>query len=424
MVARRVVLEHGVRHLILLGRRGRAAEGVGALEDELLALGAEVTIAACDAADRDALAAVIEAVPAQHPLRGVVHAAGVIDDGTIASLTPERLDAVLAPKVDAVLHLHELTERLDLTAFVIFSSAAGTFGKGGSGNYAAANAFLDAFAGHRRARGLPAISIGWGLWAEASDISDGLREVDRMQMARAGVGALSTEAGLRLFDAAARTDMGHVIAAYLDTSGLAALAEMELLPALLRGLLATTARGAGSGRSGSLARRLQSLPREEWEGAMHEAVRAEVAAVLGHSSPATVDPHLTFKELGFDSLMALELRNQLSMVTGLRLAATLVFNYPTTAVLAESLLQRIAEDAPIDRGVAVRAELERLEAAVANARMDDRERGMLQERLQSLAVRMSGESGAAEEEEAVARDIQAASAEEVIDFIDRQLGVA
>ncbi len=351
LVARHVVAEHGVRHVILVSRRGRAADGAVELEDELFALGARVTIAACDAADRDALAAVIEAVPDEHPLGAVVHAAGVIDDGTIASLTAGQVDRVLAPKVQAAWHLHELTEHLDLGAFVLFSSAAGTFGKGGSSNYAAANAFLDALAAHRRARGLPAISIGWGLWAQASDISDGLREVDRMRMSRAGVGALSAQEGLRLFDLACRADASVVIAARLDTAALDALAGTELLPALLRDLAGASAGRSQSGRSGSLARHLRGVAADERGGAMLEAVRAEVAAVLSQGPAAAIDPRLTFKELGFDSLMALELRNQLSVLTGLRLPATLAFNYPTTAVLADHLLERIARSEAVEGAV-------------------------------------------------------------------------
>ncbi|MYW15125.1 SDR family NAD(P)-dependent oxidoreductase, partial [Streptomyces sp. SID2955] len=166
LVARHLVTEHGVRHLLLVSRRGRTAPGAAELADSLGGLGATVTVAACDAADRAELAELLRTVPAEHPLTAVVHAAGVLDDGVIESLTPDQVEAVLRPKVDAAVHLHELTRDLDLAAFVLFSSAAGTFGGAGQGNYAAANAFVDALAAHRRAHGLPAVSLGWGFWAE------------------------------------------------------------------------------------------------------------------------------------------------------------------------------------------------------------------------------------------------------------------
>jgi pimaricinolide synthase PimS1 len=422
LLARHLVAVHGVRHLLLASRRGRAAEGAGALEDELVALGAEVTIAACDVADRDALEALIESVPARWPLRAVVHAAGVIDDGVIGSLTRERVDRVLAPKVDAALHLHGLTGHLDLTAFVLFSSGAGTFGKAGSGNYAAANAFLDALAARRRAQGLPAISIGWGLWAQATDISGGLRDVDRTRMSRVGVGELSAQEGLELFDRACRTDAALAIAARLDTAALRTMAEIEMLPALFRELAPRSGRRAPRGRDGWLGRRLRSVPAGERARTALEAVRSEVAAVLGHASPGSVDPHVTFKELGLDSLAAIELRNQLSLITGRRLAATLVFNYPTTAALADHLLGGVVAEEGFDQ-ILVHRELESLERAISMAAMDNREQAAARRRLQAL---VAGVGGAREDtaEGAVADEIQSASAEEVIDFIDRQLGTA
>jgi acyl transferase domain-containing protein/NADP-dependent 3-hydroxy acid dehydrogenase YdfG len=344
LVARHLVVEHGVASLILLSRRGPAADGALELQGELAELGAEVQILACDVADRDALAGAIDSLPPSLPLRAVVHVAGVIEDGVVDSLRPEQLDGVLAPKLDAALHLHELTREMSLDAFVLFSSAAGTLGKAGSSNYAAANAALDALAERRRAQGLPGLSIGWGLWAQDSDISAGLRDIDRQRMVRAGVDALSSEEGLRLLDLAVRANVAHAIAARLDTSALGALAQAEMLPALLRDLAPRSVRRVPRGRSASLQRRLLAVSDGERERVALEAVREEVAAVLGHGSPNAVSPQLTFKDLGFDSLTALELRNQLSLISGLRLPATLVFNHPTTEAVAGYLVQRLARD--------------------------------------------------------------------------------
>jgi acyl transferase domain-containing protein/acyl carrier protein len=421
LVARHLVLEHGVRHLLLASRRGSAAPGAGELESELAALGAETRIVACDVADRDLLKALIESIPEDHPLGGVVHAAGAIDDGTIESLTAGQIDRVLSPKVNAALNLHELTSHLPLKAFVLFSSAAGTLGKAGSGNYAAANSFLDALAERRRAQGLPAISIGWGLWEQETEISDGLREIDRLRFSSAGVGALTAEEGLRLFDRAARVDRAYTIAVRLDAAALRVLVDAEMLPALLRGLAPPVSRRNARGRRGSLARRLRELPESERASAVVEEVRREVARILGHPSPAAVDARRTFKELGFDSLTALELRNQLSLVADLRLPATLVFNYPTSAKVAEYLLHRF-EQTTIAAETPVYGELERLQSAISTAALDDDQRTAVLARLQALISEMSGASGALEQP-AGAQDLQSATADELIEFIDTELGV-
>ncbi|MFD7284619.1 type I polyketide synthase [Streptomyces sp. NPDC059863] len=326
LVARHLVVRHGVRRLVLASRRGH----VGGLHDELVGLGAEVTAVACDVADRDAVAALL----AEHPVTAVVHAAGVLDDGVIESLTPERIDTVFRPKVDAAWHLHELTRDLDLSAFVLFSSAAGTFGNAGQANYAAANAYLDALAQHRRAGGLPATSLAWGLWADASGMTDELAAADRGRLSRAGVAALSAGEGLRLFDAAIALPSAVAVPMRLDLAPLRA--HPEAVPALLRALV-RTARPEAAKPDGSLAARISALPEDERLPLLLDLVRTCVAAVLGHASAAEVEPERAFGELGFDSLTAVELRNRLDAVTGLRLPATLVFDYPTPLVLAGHL---------------------------------------------------------------------------------------
>lgn len=216
LVARHLVTAHGIRNLVLAGRRGAAATGAAELRAELTALGATVTIAACDVSDREAVRALLSSVPAEHPLTAVVHSAGVLDDVTITGLGEERLDRVFGPKVDAALALHELTEGMDLAAFVLFSSAAATFGDAGQGNYAAANAFLDAFAQHRRALGLPATSMAWGLWAERSGMTGHLGVADVARMRRSGTLELTSAAGLAMFDAAVAGVDPQVVAMALD----------------------------------------------------------------------------------------------------------------------------------------------------------------------------------------------------------------
>ncbi|WP_446459486.1 SDR family NAD(P)-dependent oxidoreductase, partial [Streptomyces nojiriensis] len=224
LLARHLVTERGVRHLLLTSRRGPAAAGAAELVAELAALGAEAAVVACDASDREALAALLAGIPAEHPLTAVVHTAGHLDDGLVPSLTPERIDAVLRPKVDAALHLDELTRDLDLSAFVLFSSAAGTLGSPGQANYAAANAFLDALAQRRRAAGLPAVSLAWGLWEQRSEMTGDLTDADVQRMARAGLAPLSSEEGLALFDTVSDlTGTGTVfVAMRLDTAPLRA----------------------------------------------------------------------------------------------------------------------------------------------------------------------------------------------------------
>ncbi len=342
-LARHLVTGHGVRRLLLVSRRGADAPGAADLKAELAALGAEATWAACDLAERDALARLLAATPVD----SVVHTAGVLDDGVIAALTPERVGAVLAPKADAVLNLDELTG--PSTTFVLFSSAAGVFGNPGQGNYAAANAFLDAFARHRHAQGRPTVSLAWGLWEQEGAMADALDEAGRSRMARSGVLPLPTEDGLRLFDAALASNEPVLVPVRLDTAALRNRAA-ETVPALLRGLVRVSLRGtAQRAAAGSLAERLAGLAADERDEALLELVRGEVAAVLGHSSSRAVQPTYAFQDLGFDSLTAVELRNRLATATGLRLPATLVFDHPTPAALARHIGTELLGEAPRSR---------------------------------------------------------------------------
>ncbi|MGW0769417.1 type I polyketide synthase [Streptomyces sp. NPDC002676] len=350
LVARHLVAERGVRRLLLTSRQGKAAPGAAELAAELRELGACVTVAAVDVADREALAEVLAAVPQDHPLTGVVHTAGVVDDGVIGSQTPERLAAVLRPKVDGAWNLHELTADADLSLFVLFSSLAGTLGGAGQGNYAAANTFLDALAVHRRAIGRPAVSLAWGMWARLSGMTEGLSEAELQRLRRAGLGALSDQEGLALFDAASAGADATLVPMRLDPSGLGGQSSGELLPPLLRDLVRTPARRAArpAAGTGGLRQALAELPEAEWEQFLGTAVRDQVAAVLGHSSGAVIDADQPFTDMGFDSLGAIELRNRLTAAGGVQLPATLIFDHPTPAAVAAHLRGLLATAAAED----------------------------------------------------------------------------
>ncbi|MCP3803258.1 SDR family NAD(P)-dependent oxidoreductase [Allokutzneria sp. A3M-2-11 16] len=388
LLARHLVREHGVRNLLLLSRRGSAPE----LEADLRELGADVTIAACDAADRDALATVLSG----HSVTTVIHAAGVLDDGVVQSLTPERLEAVMRPKVDAAVNLRELTG--DLDAFVLFSSAAATFGGPGQANYAAANAYLDAFAQRSRAEGGPAQSLAWGLWAERSEMTGHLGEADRKRMSSVGVARMSTEEGLALFDAAVRSDRPVLLPMRLEPALLRADAAM--LPPLLHGLVRAGRRAAATRGDGgsSLLATLSGLSAGEQESILMDLVREGVAAVLGHSSPESVRAGTAFKEIGFDSLTAVELRNRLTAATGVRLPVTLVFDHPTPAAVAAHLLAELAPetaDAAPEPGTSedeVRAAL----AAIPLSRL--RDAGVLDTLLEIAGLTGPGEDDASLDE--------------------------
>ncbi|WP_425585595.1 SDR family NAD(P)-dependent oxidoreductase, partial [Streptomyces lunalinharesii] len=337
VLARHLVAEHGVRELLLVSRSGERAPGVGELVAELSALGAEVVVRACDVTDRAAVLALV----AGHRVSAVVHAAGVLDDGLVVGLTPERLSGVLRPKVDAAWHLHEATRDVDLAAFVVFSSVAGTFGSPGQGNYAAANAFLDALMVRRRGLGLPGVSLAWGPWERSGGMTGSLTDADVDRLSRSGVPPLSVAQGLALFDAALTTGDATSVPARLD---LPALRAQGQVPPLLRSLIRGRSRRAAAADSTiatGLRERLASLNPVERQEVLLDLVRGQVALVLGHADATDVHPARAFRELGFDSLTSVELRNRLNTVTGLRLPATMVFDYPTIEVLVSYVLDEL-----------------------------------------------------------------------------------
>ncbi|MEW2118305.1 SDR family NAD(P)-dependent oxidoreductase [Streptomyces sp. NPDC005474] len=344
LFARHLVTEYGVRHLLLSSRRGPDAPGAPELAEELTALGAEVTVAAADVGDRDAVAALIASVPAAHPLTAIVHTAGVLADATVQSLTEDRLDAVLLPKADAARHLHELTRDLDLTAFLLFSSVSGLTGTPGQANYAAANTWLDALAQHRAVHGLPATSLAWGLWDGTAGMGATLTDADIARWTRAGLPPLTPEQGLALFDLALSSDQPLLAPMALDAGRLAA--SDAPVPALYRGLVRTRPRratpsGAAGGAESGWVRQTAALPEAKRADAVLTLVRATVAAVLGHSGAGAVDPGRAFNDIGFDSMAGVDLRNRLAAATGLRLSATSVFDHPTPAALAAYVLTRV-----------------------------------------------------------------------------------
>ncbi|MGW7298175.1 type I polyketide synthase [Streptomyces sp. NPDC054829] len=433
LLARHLVTRHGARNLLLVGRRGPDAPGARELVDELSALGARADLVACDTADRDALAALLATVPAERPLTAVVHTAGVLADGVIGSLTQEHLDTVLAAKVNSALHLHDLTRGSELRAFVLYSSLAGIFGGAGQGNYAAANAFLDALARQRRAQGLPAQSLAWGLWEERSAMTGKLDGADLRRMARGGVVPMPSEQALELFDAAVATDRAVLVPARFDTAGLRT-PDGEV-PALLRSLVrpvpgrrtGTAPAAEGAGTAERLRERLAGLDAEARFGLLVDLVRDHAAAVLGYADSDAVDAERGFLEMGFDSLTAVELRNRLTAATGLRLPATLLFDYPTPVGLARHLREQTAPGAAASVQP-VLAQLDLLEGVLEEIAGDESVRSTLAGRLRGLLTRLDGPTGtavgdpAAEPALAVEERLESASDDDLFDFIDRQFG--
>jgi acyl transferase domain-containing protein len=405
--------------LVLASRSGPAAPGVAVLAASLAAQGARVLVAACDTADPAALAGLLARLPADAPLRMVVHAAGVVDDGVIGSLTPDRVDAVMRPKADAAWHLHRLTVGADLDAFILFSSAAAAFGGSGQGNYAAANGFLDGLASYRRAAGLPATSMAWGLWAMASGISGHLTETDRARIARSGMGALGPEAGLALFDLALAADGPLLVPMHLDQR-----ADPGQMPGLLRALVHPDARRAaeaGQARAGGslLKERLAGASEADQRSIILDLVKAHVAAVLGYGSPGRIEAGREFHELGFDSLTAIELRNQLTSATGLRLSATLVFDHPTPVILAGHLRQEIMRDGVPLAAMALE-EISKLERIIRGGAADNGARADLTIRVKGLLSLLERDRRTAAEDD----DIETATAENIFALLDQELGEA
>ncbi|MFJ9853245.1 type I polyketide synthase [Streptomyces sp. NPDC101150] len=426
-VARHLVTEHGVRNLLLVSRSGPAAEGIDDLVAELRCGGAEAVVEACDVTD----AAAVTNLMARHVPTAVVHTAGVLDDGVVGSLTAERLAAVLRPKVDAAWNLHEATKGLDLDAFVVFSSVAGTFGSAGQANYAAGNAFLDALARRRRAQGLPAASLAWGPWSQDSGMTGTLADADVQRMARSGMPPLTTEEGLALFDVALGSAAPMVLPVRLDLAALRAQGEPQ---PLLRGLIRTPGRRTAAATThgdaaAGFAQRLTGLSAAEGREVVLDAVRGQVAVVLGHAGAMEIDQDRAFLDLGFDSLTAVELRNRLSALTGIRLPATLLFDYPTPAELVDLLHARIAPEPSVGPEVLL-GELARLEGTFGGLDITEEMHEQIAGRLEVLRAKWhglrdtavaAGQDGSPSDEDF---DFESASDDEVFDLLDNELGLS
>jgi polyketide synthase 7 len=426
-LARHLVDRYRVAHVMLVSRTGAQAAGVAELVAGLQQAGAQVSVAACDVADREAASAMLAQIPAQYPLRGIVHAAGILDDGLISSLTPDRVDAVLRAKVDGAWNLHELTRDVDLSAFVLFSSMAGIVGTPGQANYAAANSFLDGLAAYRRTHGLPGLSLAWGLWEQASAMTAHLGDRDKARMSRIGLAPLSTEQALAAFDAAMLADAPVLVAARVDRAALSD--NVAALPPLLRELVAGPSRRViddteVTASATGLSARLHGLTPEARQRELVDLVCGNAALVLGVPNPADIDAGRAFQELGFDSLTAVELRNRLKNATGLTLSPTLIFDYPTPTVLAAHLDTQLAgtggaHDQPnlMGRFNDITRELQALLGA-PNWNADDK--SVLRSRIHNLLAALP--PGDLSDAEHLDDDLAAASESQLFAILDEELG--
>jgi 4-hydroxyphenylalkanoate synthase len=421
-VAARHLAAHGARNLLLVSRRAAPAELVAELE----AAGAAVTVAECDVADRGRLAEVIAAVPAGHPLTAVVHAAGTLDDAVIGSLTPGRLEAALRPKVDGTWNLHELTTSADLAVFALYSSAAGILGSAGQAAYNAGNTFIDALAVLRHHQGLPGTALAWGPWAATGGMTEQLSDADRARHERTGARPIGEADGRALLTTALGWGEPVVVPIRLDT---ARLSGAQDIPAVLRGLVRRRQRSAAppAAASGqSLTRRLSDLPPAEAAHVALELVRDQAAVVLGHACGALIPPGDAFRDLGFDSLTAVELRNRLKVATGLILPVTVVFDHPTAEALSRFLLGKLAPEHSA-AGPDVLAELDRLENALAGAPHDSDVDRRIVRRLRKIIADRTRPAmpapvpGGAAGSQHFADALESADAEDVLKLIDARL---
>ncbi|MFE9856459.1 SDR family NAD(P)-dependent oxidoreductase, partial [Streptomyces sp. NPDC005780] len=439
LVAERLITHHGVRHLHLTGRRGPDAPGARQLVADLTGLGADVTLTACDLADRAALTKLLDSLPGRHPLTAVVHAAGATADATLEALTDDAFATVLRPKADAALLLHELTlERgIELDAFVLFSSVAGVIGNAGQANYAAANAYVDALAQHRHALGLPALSLAWGLWEQPGGMGGALGGADLARIARTGIAPLTAEEGLALFDSALASGLTTAVPARLDTSALRRLGDPDRVPSMLRTLVGLPARRSAqvSGARGGpvvdvdgdapWVRKLAGAAEADRPRIVLDLVRAAVAEILGHPPNRPVPADRGLLDLGLDSLAAVELRNRLAAETGLRLPATLLFDRPTATALATHLHGELTDRLP-GGAASTLARIDELETAVDGAALGAEARERITARLASLQARLTAAGGipsaVPDTDTTATPQLDQASDDELFQLIDGQLG--
>ncbi|WP_418190838.1 type I polyketide synthase [Amycolatopsis albispora] len=420
----RWLADQGARHVVLTSRRGPDAPGAAELTAELAERGVELIPAACDVTDRDALATLLDGLR----VRTVIHAAAVIRLAPLAELTPEDLAEVMAAKVTGARHLDELLEGHPVERFVSFSSIAALWGSGDHGAYAAANAYLDALAVHRRGRGLPATSVGWGVWDAANDADPAeaaRRETRNERLRRQGLPAMDQGVALSGLRQALDLDDTYVAVAEIDWPAFASvltsvrpsplLAEM---PEARRFLEAAEAdRAAVEGEAAKLAGRLAAMPEAERYRAVLEVVRTHAAAVLGHGSPLDIDENRGLMDIGFDSITALELRNRLGSATGLRLSSTLIFDHPSPAAISTHVCAELARDAGADPDAAL-AEIANLERTLAQLPAGEADRAAIGARLAALAAEWTGAPAPPGEFDG----LEQASADEMFDLIEKEFG--
>jgi NAD(P)-dependent dehydrogenase (short-subunit alcohol dehydrogenase family)/acyl carrier protein len=425
LIARHLVEQHGVKHLLLTSRRGADSPSANALADELEQLGADVRVSACDISDRDATERLLAGIDDEHALQSVIHAAGVVDDDLIESMTPGQVEAAMLPKAKGAWNLHELTNQISLKRFVSFSSVAGTIGSPGQGNYAAANAFLDALAVARSSTGLPAQSIAWGPWELDTGMTAELSVADRARISRLGR-AITAEAGLKMFDTALRLDSPALAAVELDAAKLRGFAEDGQLPSIFEGLVRMR-RHRGQGAKGSLEKQLEGVAQDQKPAMVLKAVLEQAAAVLGHTSTGAIDPEAQFKVLGFDSLSAVEFRNRLTWISGLRLPASLIFDRPTLSAVANEISAGLTGGLHAVDGV--ERALTKLEAQLLQLDLDAADRRRLYERLlrfgeKSREFGLGNAANAVPSGDGVAAivDIDSVSDDALFEILDKELG--
>ncbi|GCB53259.1 type I polyketide synthase [Streptomyces sp. NL15-2K] len=409
LLARRLAATHQGSHLLLVSRTGKAPE----LAAELADLGAVVRVEACDVTDRHALDALLRTIPSEHPLTAIYHTAGVLDDATIGGLGDAQLHRVLAPKADAAWHLHELTRHLPLDAFVLYSSAAGVLGSPGQANYAAANAFLDALAVHRHHQGLPATSVAWGLWAQTSAMTSHLDAAGHGRIG-AALTPLTTEHALDLLTHALTAPEPDLVAAPVAPAALRALDPLTA-PCLLRALLPRASSAGRTPPQASVVDRLAGQSPEQRQVILLDLVRSVTATALGHAGPETVHAEHNFKELGLDSLTAVELRNRLGAATGLRLPATLIFDRPTPEGLARRLDELLAPPETTPEPSEEVPGLDRLEAFLTSDDTNPTARESTVVRLRTLLRRFGDDPADLD------HDLVSATNEELFDALDHEL---
>ncbi|WP_323748124.1 SDR family NAD(P)-dependent oxidoreductase [Catenulispora rubra] len=417
-IAAHLIEQHGIRHLILASRRGPDHPEAGQLTERLTALGSEPELVACDTADPEQLAALLKNIDQRHPLTAVIHTAAVLHDALVTAQSPGHLDRVLRAKADTAAWLHQLTAETPLTQFVATSSIAAVLGSPGQANYAAANAYLDALAHHRRAQGKPATAIAYGLWHDATSLTSHLTATDRRRLATTGLATLATDHALHLLDQALADGRAHLVATGLNNR---ATDPHPLLPRARnqRGSTAPADIDASGARE-LLAKLAGQKPAEQLDTVMR-LVQRLAAAVLAHAEPQSIDTRAGLLDLGFDSLTAVELRNRLERASGLRLASTLIFDHPTVEALAQHLHTRLA--AENDPGTVLLGDLDRLANALFQAAsQDDRLRTRALGRLTSLVRRLGDSPDDASEHRDVVTHLESASAEEVFDLLEQALG--